>query len=89
MYNEVGGEAMAEKKVKVYSTPTCPWCKKTKLLLDGHGVKYQEFNVIEDTAARDEMVNLTHQLSVPTIVVGDDFVIGYDEKALKEKLDIQ
>ena len=80
---------MTELLVKVYSTPTCPWCKKAKQFLDSHGIKYQDLNVAEDKAARDEMINSSHQMAVPTIFIDGEFVIGYNEAALKEKLGIQ
>lgn len=80
---------MAEKQVKVYSTPTCPWCRKAKLWLDTNNIKYEEYNVAEDKAARDEMVNVTHQMAVPTIIIDGEAVIGYNEKAFKEKLGIK
>jgi glutaredoxin 3 len=77
---------MAAKEVKVYSTATCPWCKKTKQFLDSNGIKYQELNVTEDKAAREEMINKSHQMAVPTIAIDGEFIIGYNESALKEKL---
>jgi len=80
---------MQDKQVKVYSTPTCPWCKKVKQFLDANGVKYQDFNVAEDKAARDEMMNKTHQMGVPAIFIDEEFIIGYNEKSLKEKLAIK
>jgi|WetSurMetagenome_2_1015567.scaffolds.fasta_scaffold279307_2 glutaredoxin 3 len=80
---------MADKQVKVYSTPTCPWCKKAKQFLDANGIKYQDLNVAEDKAARDEMINTTHQMAVPTIAIDGEYVIGYNEKDLKEKLGIK
>ena len=80
---------MAEKIVKVYTTPTCPWCKKVKQLLNDNAVKYQEINVAEDKAAREEMANTTHQLAIPATVIDGDVVIGFNEKMLKEKLGIK
>lgn len=79
---------MDEKQVKVYSTPACPWCKKAKQFLDAHGIKYQDLNVAQDKAAREEMINITHQMAVPTIAIDGEFVIGFDENALKKKLGI-
>lgn len=38
---------MSTKTVKVYSTPTCPWCKKTKTLLEEHGIAYGDLNAGE------------------------------------------
>lgn len=79
---------MINKQVKVYSTPTCPWCKRTKQFLEMNGITYQEFNVAEDKAAREEMIKTTNQMAVPTIMIGSEYVIGYNEKTLKEKLGI-
>ena len=42
----------------------------------------------EDKVARDEMINTTHQMAVPTITIDTDIVVGFDEKTLKEKLGI-
>lgn len=80
---------MAEKQVKVYSTPTCPWCKKAKQFLDANGIQYQDLNVAEDKTARDEMINTTHQMAVPTIAIDGQYVIGYNEKEIKEKLGLK
>ena len=77
---------MADKQVKIFSTPTCPWCKRAKQFLEANGIKYQELNVADDKSAREEMINATHQMAVPTIFIDNDFVIGYNEKTLKEKL---
>jgi glutaredoxin len=44
--------------------------------------------VAEDKAAREEMINTTHQMAVPTISIDSDYVVGFNEQALKEKLGI-
>ena len=80
---------MGEKQVKVFTTLTWPWCRKAKEWLDANHIKYQEFNVGEDQKARQEMINITHQLAVPAIVIDGDYVIGFNEKSLKEKLGIK
>ncbi len=80
---------MAAKEVKVYSTPTCPWCKKVKQFLDANKVTYQDFNVAQDSAAREEMIKKSSQTAVPTIIIDGDIVVGFDETALKAKLGIK
>ncbi len=74
------------KEVKVYSTPTCPWCKKTKKFLKDNGIAYQDFDVGADRAAREEMVRKTGQMGVPAIEIDGDIVVGFDEGWLKQKL---
>ena len=77
---------MTTKEVKVYSTPQCPWCKRTKQFLEDNSVSYQEFNVAEDSDAREEMVHKTGQMAVPVIEIDSDITIGFDQGWLKEKL---
>lgn len=77
---------MSTKEVKVYSTPTCPWCQRTKKFLTDNGIAYQDLNVAADREARAEMVRKTGQMGVPVIEIDGDIVVGYDEGWLKEKL---
>lgn len=74
------------REVKLYTSPTCPYCKMAKKFLDDNGVKYQEFNIAEDKAAREEMKNKCSSLAVPTICFDDQVLVGFDEAKLKEKL---
>jgi glutaredoxin-like YruB-family protein len=76
----------ARKQVKVYSIPTCPWCKKVKQFLNDNGIAYEDSNVAADQAAREEMVEKTDQLGVPVTMIDGDYVVGFEEGALREKL---
>lgn len=77
-----------EHQVKVYSTPTCPWCKRTKQFLDENKIPYQNFDVASDKAARDEMISKTGQLGVPVVDIDGDILVGFDEKWLRQKLNL-
>ena len=72
---------MAE--VTVYSTPTCPWCAKTKQFLDNHGVSYRNLDVTSDQAALEEMVKVSGQMGVPVVRFGDEVVVGFDLERLQ------
>ena len=77
---------MSDKKVVIYSTPTCPYCKRVKQYLPQKGISYVEHNVAEDKKAAQEMMRKTKQMSVPVIVIDDDeIVVGFDQ-ALLDKL---
>jgi glutaredoxin-like YruB-family protein len=71
-------------EVKVYTTPTCPWCKKVKAFLKENGVDYEEVDVTNEGAAK-EMVEKSGQMSVPVIDVDGDIIVGYDEEKLASK----
>ena len=77
---------MSAKEVKVYSTPTCPYCKMTKKFLEDNSIKYQDLNVAEDKAAREEMINKSGQMGVPVIDINGELILGFDQAQLKEKL---
>ena len=77
---------MANKTVKIYSTPTCHYCNIAKDFFKEKGVKYEEFNVSTDLAKRKEMVEISGQMGVPVIDIGGDIVVGFDEVELTKLL---
>ncbi len=76
------------KEVKVYSTPTCPWCFRAKQFLKDHNVAFQDLDVAANRMYRDEMVKKTNQLGVPVIDIDGETCVGFDESWLKRKLDV-
>ncbi len=75
--------------VKIYTTPTCPWCKKTKEFLKLKKIGYTELDVTSNEKARDEMVKKSKQMGVPVLDIDGKIIVGFDqgaiEKALKKK----
>jgi glutaredoxin-like YruB-family protein len=76
------------REVKIYTTPTCPYCRIAKKFLDDNGIKYQEFDIVKDKAAREEMKNKCKSLAVPTICFEGEVLIGFNEAELRKKLGI-
>jgi len=77
---------MIPKEVRVYSTPTCAYCKAAKKFLEDRGIAYKDLNVGEDKAAREEMIRRSGQMGVPVIDIDGEIVVGFDQKKLKQKL---
>ncbi|AYF54615.1 NrdH-redoxin [Clostridium botulinum C] len=69
--------------IKVYSVPNCPWCEKVKKYLNSKKVDYEYINIKDDLQAREELIELTNQTSVPVIDIDGNIVIGFE----KDKLD--
>jgi len=69
----------------IYSTPTCPYCKRAKDYLTQKGIKYTDFNVAQDKAKAQEMIQKSGQMGVPVIIVGDEVVVGFNQ-GLMDKL---
>ena len=74
------------KKVVIYSTPTCTFCKAAKDFFTENRVEYQDIDVSVDEAARNEMVEKSGQMGVPVIVIGEEMTVGFDEAKVKELL---
>jgi glutaredoxin-like YruB-family protein len=77
---------MAAKKVTIYSTPTCPYCKRAKDYLTQKGIAFTDYNVAEDREKAKEMIEKSKQMGVPVIVVGDDIVVGFNQAKLDSLL---
>ena len=75
-------------KAIIYSTPSCHFCQAAKEFFTENNVEYEDFNVAEGTAKRQEMVEMTGQMGVPVIRIGDDVIVGFDEGKVKELLGV-
>lgn len=72
--------------VTIYSTPVCHFCQAAKEFFKENNVEFTEYDVASDAEKREEMVEMTGQMGVPVIQIGDDVVIGFDEDKIKELL---
>jgi len=72
--------------VKIYTTKTCMWCKKTKKYLNEKNVKYETVDVGEDTNAANEMIEKSGQMGVPVIDINGTIIIGFKKDAIDKAL---
>ena len=63
----------------IYTTQTCPWCQRAKVLMDKAGISYEEIDVTTDRALQVEMIRKSGRQSVPQIFFDDEHIGGYDE----------
>ncbi|MBA7556782.1 hypothetical protein ES705_49501 [subsurface metagenome] len=76
---------MADKKVVIYSTPTCPYCKRAKDYLSRKGIPFVDRNVAVDRDAAKEMIQKSGQMGVPVITIDNEIIVGFNQ-ALLDKL---
>ena len=77
---------MTDKKVVVYSTPTCPYCKRAKDYLSRKGISYTDINVAESRDAAKEMIQKSGQMGVPVIIIDGEVVVGFNQTLLDKLL---
>lgn len=65
--------------IEIYTTSTCPYCKRAKALLQQKGQQYEETNV-EDQAVRAKMTDRAGGVrTVPQIFIDGTHVGGCDD----------
>jgi glutaredoxin len=79
------------KKIKVYATTNCPYCKAEKEFLDSKGIKYEYTLVDLNPVSAQEMIEKTGQYGVPvTEIIFDDedaeYIIGFDRERIEKIL---
>lgn len=67
-------------KVEIYTWQTCPYCIRAKMLLSWKGVKFIEYKIDGDGAARVKMAERANgRRTVPQIFVNNQHIGGCDD----------
>jgi glutaredoxin-like YruB-family protein len=76
----------AMSSVELYATHACVYCQRIREALTERNVDFVEYNVEDDAGARERMIRLSRHTTVPTVVVGDEVMVGFDPERLRELL---
>lgn len=79
---------MENKKIIIYSTPTCVYCRMAKDFLTDKNIPFTEYDLTRDVTMRDEVIKKTGQMAVPVIEVDGETMVGFDEARLSQMLGI-
>ena len=74
-----------KRKVVIFTQPDCPPCFVLKAFLEGMGVDYEERDVTRDQSAVEELHSYGSH-STPTVVVGEQVLIGFNPTQLDKIL---
>ncbi|MCX5715857.1 MAG: glutaredoxin family protein [Candidatus Omnitrophica bacterium] len=74
------------KSVKVYSTPTCPYCRMAKDFLKQNNIEFVDIDVSANEQAAQEMINKSGQMGVPQLEIDGQVIVGFDKAAIKQAL---
>jgi glutaredoxin len=83
--------------VKLYALSTCPYCRMTKKFLQEGGVEFELIEVdlldgdTKDPAtpkggAVEEVRRISGGASFPVVVIGEEVIVGFNKKRIKELL---
>ena len=77
-----------DKKITIYSTPTCHFCQMTKDFVTEKGIAYTDIDVAHDLEKRQEMIQKSGQMGVPVIFIDDEMIIGFDKERIASTLGV-
>ncbi len=81
-------------KVKIYTLSTCSHCKAAKRFLNDHQIVFEATDVdllqgADREAILNEVIQYNPQRSFPTILIGNQVIVGFKEAAIREALGIE
>lgn len=74
---------MNAERIRLFIKPYCGWCHEAIEWLDARGIKYETLDVISDSAARQEMFQLSGQTLAPVIDVDGEVLADFDTTQLE------
>jgi glutaredoxin len=71
-------------KIRLFIKPYCGWCHKAQRWLNERGVQYETLDVIADSEAFREMVELSGQSLAPVIDVDGEILADFGPEELEK-----
>jgi glutaredoxin-like YruB-family protein len=83
------GNEKPQKRVTVYSTPTCHWCTTLKNYLKDHNITFRDIDVSRDMKAAEDLVKRSGQRGVPQTDINGQMIVGFDKARINQLLEIK
>ncbi|MBI4095472.1 MAG: glutaredoxin family protein [DPANN group archaeon] len=78
-----------QSRVRIYTTISCPYCHMAMEWFKQNKIAYEQIDVTSDEKKQQEMIELSGQMGVPVIAVGDKnpkIIIGFRADQLKKAI---
>jgi len=73
--------------LKLYQAEWCPYCARVRAKMTDLGITYVCVNVPRNKAERTELIEVSGQAGIPTLVCEDGTVIADDDEAIIDYLE--
>jgi len=73
---------------KIYSTPTCVYCKTLKGYLKKNNKEFEDIDVSKDEKQLQKMIKDSGQMGVPVVDIDGEVIIGFDKEKIDKLLNI-
>ena len=78
-----------DKKITIYSTPTCPYCIRAKQFLKDNNIAFEDFDVSANHDKAKEMIDKSGQMGVPVLDIDGQIIVGFDKEKIKSALGLK
>jgi len=83
-------EKGVQPKVRVFSSPSCPYCFTLKEFFKKHNIDFEEIDLSKvDGKIREDLIKKTGQVAVPVVEIDGQIVIGFDKEKICKILNIK
>jgi glutaredoxin-like YruB-family protein len=73
-------------RVVLFTQPDCPPCHVVKRFLEERGVAFEERDITLEPAAVRDLTEKYNSHSTPTLIIGEEVMIGFNPERLDEIL---
>ncbi|MCD6233684.1 MAG: glutathione S-transferase N-terminal domain-containing protein [Candidatus Marinimicrobia bacterium] len=80
---------MEQKRVIVFTTPTCTYCKQVKRYLMEKKIRFKEVDVSRNTKAAQDMMRKSGQQGVPQLWINNRPIVGFDRPKINKMLNLK
>jgi len=77
-----------DRKVRVYRTPSCPYCIRAKQFLKDNNVEFEDIDVSLNPEKGQEMIDVSGQMGVPVLIIDGKIIVGFDKESIRKALGI-
>jgi glutaredoxin-like YruB-family protein len=85
-YHKIIVREVVNMSVKVYSTPTCPWCAIAKKYLSSKNISFEDLDVSRNREAAADMIRKSGQRGVPVLDINGNIIVGFDQQKIDKLL---
>ncbi len=75
-----------QKRVVVYGTPSCSWCRRIRDYFNEKNVKYRYIDVAANPSIAEEMKRKSGQMGVPQTEIDGQMIVGFDKPRINRLL---
>ena len=81
-------EVKKQKRVVVFTTPSCKWCNVAKKYFKDNKIKFKAIDISKDEKASKDCQNHGCR-GVPVVLIGSRWICGFDKIRINRELKIK